>query len=127
MVEITEKFNVEKIKNKMNTLEIAFNALSDANKIVNEEVNVGPGSVLFGEIGIVLLNIWNENASTFGDFHANFESWAQVVSVIAANNISFTEETIKTYKDNGSTLTYNDSATGTRLTISSLREVKGYE
>ena len=115
----------------MNTLETAFNALSDAlseaNKIVNEEVNVGPESALFGELGTILLNIWNENASTFGDFHANFESWAQVVSVIAANNMSFTEETIKAYKDDGSTLTYKDSATGTRLTISSLREMKGYE
>ena len=131
MAEITEKFNVEEVKNKMNTLETAFNALSDtlseANKIVNEEVNVGPESALFGELGTILLNTWNENASTFGDFHANFESWAQVVSVIAANNMSFTEETIKAYKDDGSTLTYKDSATGTRLTISSLREMKGYE
>ena len=131
MADVTEKFNVEEVKNKMNTLETAFNALSDAlseaNKIVNEEVNVGPESVLFGELGTILLNTWNENASTFGDFHANFESWAQVVSVIAANNMSFTEETIKAYKDDGSTLTYKDSATGTRLTISSLREMKGYE
>ena len=131
MADVTEKFNVEEVKNKMNTLETAFNALSDAlseaNKIVNEEVNVGPESALFGELGTILLNTWNENASTFGDFHANFESWAQVVSVIAANNMSFTEETIKAYKDDGSTLTYKDSATGTRLPISSLREMKGYE
>ena len=131
MVEISEKFNVEEVKNKMNTLETAFNALSDAlseaNKIVNEEVNVGPESALFGELGTILLNTWNENASTFGDFHANFESWAQVVSVIAANNMSFTEETIKAYKDDGSTLTYKDDTTGERKTISSLREEKAQE
>ena len=131
MAEISEKFNVEEVKNKMDTLETAFNALSDAlseaNKIVNEEVNVGPESVLFGELGTILLNTWNENASTFGDFHANFESWAQVVSVIAANNMSFTEETIKAYKDDGSTLTYKDDTNGERKTISSLREEKAQE
>ncbi len=131
MADVTEKFNVEEVKNKMNTLETAFNALSDAlseaNKIVNEEVNVGPESALFGELGTILLNTWNENASTFGDFHANFESWAQVVSVIAANNMSFTEETIKAYKDDGSTLTYKDDTTGERKSISSLREEKAQE
>ena len=125
MADVTEKFNVEEVKNKMNTLETAFNALSDAlseaNKIVNEEVNVGPESALFGELGTILLNTWNENASTFGDFHANFESWAQVVSVIAANNMSFTEETIKAYKDDGSTLTYKDDTTGERKSITELR------
>ena len=125
MAEITEKFNVEEVKNKMSALETAFNmlsdALSEANKIVNEEVNVGPESALFGELGTVLLNTWNENASTFGDFHANFESWAQIVSVIAANNISFTEETISAYKDNGSTLTYKDDTTGERKSITELR------
>ena len=131
MADVTEKFNVEEVKNKMDTLETAFNALSDAlseaNKIVNEEVNVGPESALFGELGTVLLNTWNENASTFGDFHANFESWAQIVSVIAANNISFTEETISAYKDNGSTLTYKDDTTGERKSISGLREERAQE
>ncbi len=130
MADASESFNVEAVKSQMSTLEGYFNdlseKLSEINKTVNEEINVGPESAVFGQLGSKLLGTWNANASTFGDFHANFESWSQIVAIIAANNTSFDAETINLYKDNGSTLTYAGDD-GTRLTISSLRESKANE
>lgn len=130
MADASESFNVEAVKSQMSTLEGYFNdlseKLSEINKTVNEEINVGPESAVFGQLGSKLLGTWNANASTFGDFHANFESWSQIVAIIAANNTSFDADTINLYKDNGSTLTYATDD-GTRLTISSLRENKANE
>lgn len=130
MADASESFNVEAVKSQMSTLEGYFNVLSEKlseiNKTVNEEINVGPESAVFGQLGSKLLGTWNANASTFGDFHANFESWSQIVAIIAANNTAFDAETINLYKDNGSTLTYATDD-GTRLTISSLRESKANE
>lgn len=130
MADASESFNVEAVKSQMSTLEGYFNdlseKLSEINKTVNEEINVGPESAVFGQLGSKLLGTWNANASTFGDFHANFESWSQIVAIIAANNTAFDAETINLYKDNGSTLTYATDD-GTRLTISSLRESKANE
>ena len=130
MADASESFNVEAVKSQMSTLEGYFNdlseKLSEINKTVNEEINVGPESAVFGQLGSKLLGTWNANASTFGDFHANFESWSQIVAIIAANNTAFDAETINLYKDNGSTLTYATDD-GTRFTISSLRESKANE
>lgn len=130
MAEANECFNIEEVKDKMSILEGYFdklsNTLSEINRTVNEEINVGPESAVFGQLGTQLLGTWNANASTFGDFHANFESWSQIVAIIAANNTAFDAETINLYKDNGSTLTYATDD-GTRLTISSLRESKANE
>ena len=102
MADASESFNVEAVKSQMSTLEGYFNdlseKLSEINKTVNEEINVGPESAVFGQLGSKLLGTWNANASTFGDFHANFESWSQIVAIIAANNTAFDAETINLYK-----------------------------
>lgn len=104
-----EKFNAEGVKSSVAELETAFtdfaNILKDINVVINENVNVGPDkSAVFGTVGTNLLNTWNENASTFGDFKANFDNWSKLVAIIEANNLSFEEEAIATYKSNGGNL-----------------------
>lgn len=103
-----ESMNVEGVKAKMGELEVLFtefaDKLKDINDYVNLNVNNGSDSAIFGEVGTKLLNIWNDNAATFGDFHANFESWAKMVSLITVNNLEFADEVLKIYKSNGSNL-----------------------
>ena len=68
---------------------------------MNELVNNGADSAIFGEVGSTLLNTWNYNASTFGDFHNNFQNWTEVVSVIAANNAEFVVTAESIYANHG--------------------------
>lgn len=105
---MTESFNVDGVQKSMNKLNALFSdfaqKLDEINKYINEQVNQSPDSAVYGELGSKLLNTWNQNASTFGDFYANFENWSAVVSIISANNCNFTKETIAKYKDTGATL-----------------------
>lgn len=130
MADMNESFNINDVKSKMDNLEDLFTGMSEAlssiNQVVNENINVGPESAIFGELGANFLNTWNANASTFGDFHANFESWSQVVAVISSNVDKFDQETINMYKDNGSTLT-GVNGDNERVSISELRSIKAKE
>ncbi len=105
---MAETFNSEGVKAKMSELETHFQkfaeTLKDINTTVNELVNNGPDSAIFGEVGSSLLNTWNYNSSTFGDFHANFQNWTEVVSVIAANNAQFVVAAESIYRSNGANL-----------------------
>ncbi|MBQ8659777.1 MAG: hypothetical protein IJ475_02955 [Bacilli bacterium] len=96
----TEKFDYEGVKAKMTELEDLFERfgkrLSEINLYVNENVDVGPGSAIFGDAGYGALTSWNENASTFGDFKANFDKWSQLVTIISMNNMQFEGETFRT-------------------------------
>ena len=105
---MNDTFNVEEVKTKMSTLETKFEefatTLKDVNTVVNELVNNGADSAIFGEVGSTLLNTWNYNASTFGDFHNNFQNWTEVVSVIAANNAEFVVTAESIYANHGGNL-----------------------
>lgn len=91
-----EKFDYEGVKAKMGELEDLFERfakrLSEINMYINENVNVGSSSALFGEAGYGVLATWNENASTFGDFKANFDKWSQLVTIVQMNNMELEGE-----------------------------------
>ncbi len=103
-----EKFNVGGVKSKMGVIEGYFSdfatTLSDINAFIQTNVNASIESAAFGDLGGKLLNIWDYNASTFNDFHENFDNWAQVVAIIAANNNQFAVDALATYRDNAGTL-----------------------
>ena len=103
-----ELFNVQTVRYKMNNIEGYFAAFSETlnqiNSFIETNVNASLASSAFGDLGGELLNIWNHNASTFEDFHANFDIWAEVVAVISANNNSFAVDAAATYRDNIGTL-----------------------
>ena len=103
-----EKFNVEGVKGKMATIEGYFSefatTLDDINAYIQTNVNASVESAAFGDLGGKLLSIWDYNAATFNDFHENFDNWAQVVAIIAANNNTFAVDALATYRDNAGTL-----------------------
>ena len=103
-----EKFSVNKVRYKMGQIENHFEefarTLDKINSYVQTNVNASIASSAYGDLGGKLLAIWNHNASTFGDFHANFDNWSQVVAIIAANNNSFAVDAEATYRDNAGTL-----------------------
>ena len=77
------KFHYENMQKHMQNLEADFSYFADtlkkANDIVNDYVSVSPASSIYGEKAKKVLNLWNQNASTFGDFYQNFESWASLL------------------------------------------------
>lgn len=101
-------FDVDGVKSQMASLESDFesfaNILKALNDYVETMVNAGADSAIFGEYGTNLLNVWNANASNFGDFHANFEAWNEAVAIISANNSEFAVDTQSLYRDNASSL-----------------------
>ena len=103
-----EKFSVVNVRNKMANIENYFSefadTLSEINSFVQANVNASIASSAFGDLGSKLLSMWNHNASTFNDFHENFDNWAQVVAIIAANNNSFAVDALATYRDDAGTL-----------------------
>lgn len=102
------KFDVEQVRSTMSNLETTFTSFADALKKINDYietiVNAGADSAILGEYGNKLLQIWNSNASTFGDFYANFEAWSETVAVVSATNEDFVVDTLALYRDNGSTM-----------------------
>ncbi len=104
----TEKFNVAKVKNQMQTIENHFSAFQETMKSINSyvetNVNASLASSAYGSLGGKLLSIWNNNASTFQDFYDNFDNWSQVVAIISANNNQFAVDAKATYRDNAGTL-----------------------
>ena len=107
-----EVFNAQDLQTKAGALETAFSEfaqiLGEVNTFVNSEVNTSHDKCVFGPgYGTQLLKLWNDNASTFGDFQANFESWSQAIAIIANKN-SQTEVDIRAiYGDRGDTMIYN--------------------
>ncbi|HIS18184.1 MAG TPA: hypothetical protein IAC02_06210 [Candidatus Coprovivens excrementavium] len=102
------KFDVEQVRSTMSNLETTFTSFADALKKINDYietiVNAGADSAILGEYGNKLLQIWSSNASTFGDFYANFEAWSETVAVVSATNEDFVVDTLALYRDNGSTM-----------------------
>ena len=104
----TELFNANMVGYKMNIIEGYFAAFSDTinqiNSFVEVNVNASLASSAYGDLGGKLLSIWENNSSTFSDFHDNFETWSQVVAIISAHNKSFAVDAQATYRDNAGTL-----------------------
>ena len=101
-VEQVEKFDVEGVQSALSTLNEHFDTISqiieDCNTAITQTyVNI-PNGALFGELGLTLQGIWEENGATFSDFHKNFEEWNKMVGVITANNLNFEAEAIKVFK-----------------------------
>lgn len=107
------KFDIDKLKGKMDEMEQHFATLADTlsniNDAWNTKVNV-LDQAIFGNFGGQLLATWEANASTFGDFYKNFENWSAVVSTAIANNIDLEADVINNYKSNGATLDGVDEA-----------------
>lgn len=122
-----EVFNGPDLQTKAGALETAFSEfaqiLGEVNTYVNAEVNASHDKCVFGPgYGTQLLKLWNDNASTFGDFHANFESWSQAIAIIANKN-SQTEVDIRAiYGDRGDTITAFDENGITNESIAAMRE-----
>ena len=104
----SELFNLTNVSMKMDNIEEHFSSFADTlntiNGLVQSEVNAGLGSAAFGDLGGKLINIWNSNASTFNDFHENFDNWSKVVAIISAHNSEFAVDAAATYRDSAGTL-----------------------
>lgn len=113
-----EIFNVNGVKKAMEDLQTKFSdfadILAEANGYVETVINVTDDSAVYGNYGTKLQSIWDQNYVTFDNFHKNFESWAEVVSLISANNIDFTVSAESVYRDNAGTL---DGIQGARTVI----------
>lgn len=113
-----EIFNVNGVKKAMEDLQTKFSdfadILAEANSYVETVINVTDDSAVYGNYGTKLQSIWDQNYVTFDNFHKNFESWAEVVSLISANNIDFTVSAEAVYRDNAGTL---DGIQGARTVI----------
>ena len=95
----TEKFDYENVKASMEKLDGYFENFSQKLKYVNDYINsnidINSDCALFGDLGSKFLKLWNDNASTFGDFYKNFEDWSKLVTLVSINNANF-EVTIRT-------------------------------
>ena len=95
------KFEPENVQTDMMTLEGYFTDFADTLKKLNDYIetiiNAGADSAILGLYGAKLFEIWDANAATFGDFHANFSAWSEAVAVISANNTNFEVNTISAY------------------------------
>lgn len=108
MGEQKETFVVESVQKHLDVINDLFEKvatlLKESNDRVFEVIQTGPTSAMFGNLASQLLSIWDQNASTFGDFKLNFEEWSKMISIITANNLQFEEETIDLYKNTGKNL-----------------------
>ena len=92
-------FDYKGVKEVMGSLELKFSEFSELlkniNDYVNDNVNVSTDSAIYGILGADILDTWNQNASTFGDFYENFETWNQLIASIANSYASFEVDTVK--------------------------------
>lgn len=92
-------FDYKGVKDVMGGLELKFaefaELLKNVNDYINNNINVSTESAIYGILGADILETWNQNASTFGDFYDNFETWSQLVASIANSYASFEVDTVK--------------------------------
>lgn len=107
-----EIFDYKGVKDVMDKLDMKFaefaELLKNANDCINKNVNVSAESAIYGVLGNDILDTWNQNASTFGDFYENFSTWSQLVASIANSYASFENSTAKSaiseHKSNGANM-----------------------
>lgn len=100
------KFEFEAMKSVMDSISTDFTTLATAFDTINEAVttklNVTADSSVYGDVGDDLLDVWSANASTFGDFKKNFETWAETMTIIHNRNQSFSDEAVASFASNTS-------------------------
>ena len=103
----TIQIKTDSLKKKMETMEGHFealaNVLKDVNSKWNDQVNI-LDEAIFGAYGGKILALWDANAATFGDFHANFDNWSALVSTVIPKNIDLEADIIGNYTSHGITL-----------------------
>lgn len=121
----TEKFYYEGIKSSFELLNGKFeefaSCLEKLNNNIQENINVGANSGVLGSYGTSIINLWNNNASTFGDFYKNFDSWSATVISLASSNRQYeglTADMFANYQSNGGTL---DGVANLRLSTAILQ------
>lgn len=105
---MNESFKKDEVVTSIKNIETAFadfaTMLNDINEVVQLLVEHDTNSALKGPVGKNLIEMWNQNSSTFQDFHMNFEQWATTVNIIAANNDQFVVDTTALYRSNAGNL-----------------------
>lgn len=96
---MADYFNYEGVKSHMGALDSKFSEFAEelrkANLCVNEVVHNSPESAIYGDLGANMLNTWNENASTFGDFYENFNSWSALMASIISTYATFENNAVR--------------------------------
>jgi len=86
---MAEIFDYNAVYEDMKNVENKYNEISNCIKEINTEISEmiqkDCNSAIYGKLGKKIIKYWDENSSTFGDFHSNFESWSRGV-IMAANN-----------------------------------------
>lgn len=104
----TEIIDIKGLQERAKVLDEHFSdfatALKSVNDFVNEHVHLDPNSAFYGQVGEKLLNLWNENAATFSDFHENFQMWSNAVAAITATTSSMIEKVFRLYASHGDNL-----------------------
>lgn len=100
------KFDFEAMKSVMSSISTDFTTLATAFDTINDAVttklNVTADSSVYGDVGDDLLDVWSANASTFGDFKKNFETWSETMTIIHNRNQSFSDEAVASFASNTS-------------------------
>ncbi len=134
---MAEKFDYNKVQSTIEDLEVLFDTFADklriANDAVTEYVNNGP--TIYGDYGKALLNLWDENSSTFGDFKANFDDWVKMVTIVGINNQNFeaniTKATSQMSREEFTKSNYgkfiSNSNYASKVTDSNYRKVMGFD
>ena len=95
-------FDFDKMQEVMGEISEEFGTLSSlldkTTKAVTDAINVSPDSAVYGIVGDDLLDLWDANSSTFGDFKKNFEVWAETMTVIRNRSVAFDEEAVAAFK-----------------------------
>lgn len=134
---MAEKFDYNKVQSTIEDLEVLFDTFADklriANDAVTEYVNNGP--TIYGDYGKALLNLWDENSSTFGDFKANFDDWVKMVTIVGINNQNFenniTKATDQMTREEFANSNYgkfiSNSNYGSKVTDSNYSKLMGFD
>lgn len=100
-------FNYNNMQIHMKNLDADFayfaQTLKKANDMVNDFVNVSVSSSIYGEKAKKVLNLWNQNASTFGDFYQNFENWSALMINTANEYHKFEDSVFSSHQTTGDT------------------------
>ncbi len=97
-----EKFDAAGVDSALQTLNEHFDAVAQIIQECNDAitqtyVNISEGAI-FGELGLHLQEIWDENGANFSDFHKNFEEWNKMVGIITANNLEFEASALEAFR-----------------------------
>lgn len=95
---MADYFHYDGVEECMNRLGDKFTEFEEllrkANNYVNDNIGVDKESAIYGEHGKKILNVWNDNASSFAEFYKNFEMWNEIVASMARSYTTFYRNTM---------------------------------